>query len=177
MARESLEQPERIDPQSGGDEEKAQGDEPKSEKDAEKRVMVTWEGDDDPMNPRSMSKARKWLVVIIVSASSLCVSVLSNAPTHLLSGRADSVNQNVRLFFVHVDVWPNNGRVCLFGDCRNARAVSLCRRPGHRANGTWAAFRSISMQWSSDCSSLADVCSSMVGDRYISQHLLSLQSG
>lgn len=35
---------------------------------------VHWEnGDNDPLNPRSMSIARKWLVVIIVSASSLCV--------------------------------------------------------------------------------------------------------
>lgn len=35
---------------------------------------VHWDnGDEDPMCPRSMSLARKWLVVIIVSASSLCV--------------------------------------------------------------------------------------------------------
>jgi hypothetical protein len=35
---------------------------------------VRWEGgDDDPMNPRSMAFARKWVVVVIVSASSLCV--------------------------------------------------------------------------------------------------------
>jgi hypothetical protein len=35
---------------------------------------VSWEGgESDPMNPRSMSGARKWLVVLIVSASSLCV--------------------------------------------------------------------------------------------------------
>ncbi len=35
---------------------------------------VHWEdGDNDPMNPRSMSFGRKWLVVIIVSLSSLCV--------------------------------------------------------------------------------------------------------
>lgn len=35
---------------------------------------VHWDGgDDDPLNPRSMSKARKWVIVIIVSASSLCV--------------------------------------------------------------------------------------------------------
>jgi hypothetical protein len=39
---------------------------------------VHWEdGDNDPLNPRSMSFARKWLVVIIVSASSLCVYVIS----------------------------------------------------------------------------------------------------
>lgn len=35
---------------------------------------VRWEnGDNDPLNPRSLTLARKWLVVIIVSASSLCV--------------------------------------------------------------------------------------------------------
>jgi hypothetical protein len=35
---------------------------------------VHWDGgDSDPMNPRSRSMGRKWLVVLIVSASSLCV--------------------------------------------------------------------------------------------------------
>ena len=35
---------------------------------------VHWEGgDNDPLNPRSMTMARKWLIVIIVSLSSLCV--------------------------------------------------------------------------------------------------------
>lgn len=35
---------------------------------------VHWDGgDEDPMNPRSFSMARKWLVVLIVSASSMCV--------------------------------------------------------------------------------------------------------
>jgi len=35
---------------------------------------VHWDGgDNDPSNPRSMSFGRKWLIVIIVSASSLCV--------------------------------------------------------------------------------------------------------
>lgn len=35
---------------------------------------VHWEnGDSDPMNPRSRSKFRKWVIVLIVSASSLCV--------------------------------------------------------------------------------------------------------
>lgn len=33
---------------------------------------VGWE-ENDPMNPRNMSKARRWLVVIIVSMGSLCV--------------------------------------------------------------------------------------------------------
>jgi hypothetical protein len=35
---------------------------------------VHWDGGDrDPLNPRSMTMARKWLIVIIVSLSSLCV--------------------------------------------------------------------------------------------------------
>lgn len=34
---------------------------------------VHWEGDHDPLNPKSFSMARKWLIVIIVSASSMCV--------------------------------------------------------------------------------------------------------
>ena len=35
---------------------------------------VRWEGGDtDPGNPRSMTMGRRWVIVIIVSASSLCV--------------------------------------------------------------------------------------------------------
>ncbi|KAK6003316.1 hypothetical protein QM012_001161 [Aureobasidium pullulans] len=43
----------------------------------EKDFEVTWDGDDDPMNPRSMAYARKWIIVVIVSASSLCVTCTS----------------------------------------------------------------------------------------------------
>lgn len=36
--------------------------------------LVRWEGGDaDPMNPRSMTTLRRWCIVLIVSASSLCV--------------------------------------------------------------------------------------------------------
>lgn len=38
-------------------------------------IIVDWDGENDPMSPRSMSIARKWLIVIILSASSLCVYV------------------------------------------------------------------------------------------------------
>ena len=34
--------------------------------------VVSWD-EFDPMNPRNMSKARKWVIVIIVSTGSLCV--------------------------------------------------------------------------------------------------------
>ena len=43
----------------------------------EKEFEVTWDGDHDPMNPRSMPYARKWIIVVIISASSLCVYVES----------------------------------------------------------------------------------------------------
>lgn len=36
--------------------------------------LVRWEGGDaDPMNPRSMTRLRRWCILFIVSASSLCV--------------------------------------------------------------------------------------------------------
>lgn len=38
-------------------------------------VECKWDGDNDPMNPRSMSRGRKWLIVLIVSGTSLCVLV------------------------------------------------------------------------------------------------------
>jgi len=35
---------------------------------------VQWDGgESDPMNPRSMNYGRKWVIVLVVSASSLCV--------------------------------------------------------------------------------------------------------
>jgi hypothetical protein len=40
---------------------------------------VKWEGQDDPGNPRSMSKFRKWLCTWVVSLGSLCVYVSYNA--------------------------------------------------------------------------------------------------
>lgn len=37
---------------------------------------VSWEqGDQKPANPMTMSKARRWLIVAIVSSGSLCVQV------------------------------------------------------------------------------------------------------
>ena len=40
---------------------------------SEKQYEVQWDGDLDPGNPKSMRKARKWLIVLIVSSCSLCV--------------------------------------------------------------------------------------------------------
>lgn len=40
---------------------------------ADDPYLVKWSGDADPMNPRSMTTLRRWCIVLIVSASSLCV--------------------------------------------------------------------------------------------------------
>lgn len=34
---------------------------------------VQWDGENDGANPRSMSRLRKWMIVLIVSSSSACV--------------------------------------------------------------------------------------------------------
>ncbi|MCJ1351001.1 MAG: hypothetical protein MMC33_000983 [Icmadophila ericetorum] len=49
--------------------------------DPEKQFEVRWDGENDPRNPRSMSNPRKWLVVLIVSMSSLCVTSTSSIYT------------------------------------------------------------------------------------------------
>lgn len=56
---------------------------PKSEQetDPEKDYEVQWDGENDPMNPRTFSKARKWLIVLIVSAGSTCVTCTSSMYT------------------------------------------------------------------------------------------------
>jgi hypothetical protein len=70
----------------------------------DKEFEVTWDGDDDPMNPRSMPYARKWIIVIIVSASSLCVYVEFPLIPHLIFR---SLHSNIICLFqfVHVPVW------------------------------------------------------------------------
>jgi hypothetical protein len=41
---------------------------------ADEPFVVSWDGGDaDPLNPRSMTNARRWAITLIVSASSLCV--------------------------------------------------------------------------------------------------------
>ena len=55
-----------------------QGDHPESQDNISalgKEFEVRWNGEDDPMNPRSTHTPRKWLIVLIVCASSLCVYV------------------------------------------------------------------------------------------------------
>ena len=47
----------------------------------EENFEVTWDGDNDPFNPRSFGRARKWVIVLIVSMSSLCVTCTSSLYT------------------------------------------------------------------------------------------------
>jgi len=43
-----------------------------NQSDEEKRFEVKWDDDDDPLNPRGLSKLRKWIVVFILAGSALC---------------------------------------------------------------------------------------------------------
>jgi multidrug resistance protein len=47
----------------------------------ENEFKVSWDGDHDSMNPKCMSKARKWLIVAILSTSSTCVTCASSLYT------------------------------------------------------------------------------------------------
>ena len=49
--------------------------------DPNKQFEVRFNGDSDPMNPRSFSKVRKWTIVVIVSAGSTCVTCASSMYT------------------------------------------------------------------------------------------------
>ncbi|KAF7185279.1 Efflux pump atB [Pseudocercospora fuligena] len=46
-------------------------------KEPDKAYEVTFSGEDDPYNPKNLPTGRKWLIVIIISASSLCVTCAS----------------------------------------------------------------------------------------------------
>ena len=50
-------------------------------RDPNKQFEVGFDGDSDPMNPRSFSKKRKWLIVAIISAGSTCVTCASSMYT------------------------------------------------------------------------------------------------
>lgn len=92
FSRQSTHGPERMgDPEHFGTEGRAQNDfsldqeerhlrntqqssEPSaSVPETEKDFTVTWDGEDDPGNPRSMTKARKWMIVVVIALSSFCV--------------------------------------------------------------------------------------------------------
>ncbi|RYP12107.1 hypothetical protein DL765_007476 [Monosporascus sp. GIB2] len=53
-------------------------DRPELEKDA---FEVSWDGDDDPMCPRSLPLFRKWTMVVIVGMGSFCVTAASSIYT------------------------------------------------------------------------------------------------
>ncbi|KZF22519.1 MFS general substrate transporter [Xylona heveae TC161] len=52
--------------------------EPESPEAAEKEFEVQWDGDQDPLNPRSFQTGRKWIITIICSLASFCVTCVSS---------------------------------------------------------------------------------------------------
>jgi multidrug resistance protein len=64
----------------GDDSEKASGDR-SSGSEEDMKYEVDWDGDDDPQSPRSLSSARKWLITLILSLGSMCVTCTSSLYT------------------------------------------------------------------------------------------------
>lgn len=64
--------------ESGGPEDMSSQDRPELEKDS---FEVSWDGDDDPMCPRSLPLFRKWAMVVIVGMGSFCVTAASSIYT------------------------------------------------------------------------------------------------
>ena len=55
--------------------------ETQDERNPEKHFEVKWDGGDDPMNPRNMSTARKWVIVFTLAFGSFCVTCVSSLYT------------------------------------------------------------------------------------------------
>jgi hypothetical protein len=53
--------------------EEVQDPEAGPEDDEEKRFEVKFDGDNDPLNPRNRRKSQKWIIVMIMASSALCV--------------------------------------------------------------------------------------------------------
>ena len=51
------------------------------EEDADPSFEVKFSGDEDPRSPKSLSTLRKWIIVLIVSSTSLCVACTSSLYT------------------------------------------------------------------------------------------------
>ncbi|KAI9835856.1 MAG: hypothetical protein M1819_001754 [Sarea resinae] len=49
--------------------------------DPEKQFEVHWDGDNDSMDPRRMSKPRKWLIISVLAMTSVCVTCTSSIYT------------------------------------------------------------------------------------------------
>lgn len=106
------------------------------------RYEVTWDGEADPENPRTMSKARKWLIVMITSTSSTCVYealiffpfflFLENTREH---ERLSNFEQDLCFVHVYLNLFPAHTRVPLFTDSRYAWLEPFCGGTGPGPNG------------------------------------------
>ncbi|ETN39929.1 uncharacterized protein HMPREF1541_06156 [Cyphellophora europaea CBS 101466] len=65
------------------DPEKATGLESQPEDD---KFLVSWDGNDDPMNPKNKKNATKWFIVVILALGSFCVTCASSLYTTTYQG-------------------------------------------------------------------------------------------
>lgn len=76
-------------------------------------ILVEWD-EKDPMNPHSMSKARRWLIVLIVSLGSLCVYVYSRHLTYSYPFQLTEGFQYLHIVDVYINLRPIGERFWLF---------------------------------------------------------------
>jgi hypothetical protein len=57
-------------------------------------ILVDWD-ENDPMHPHSMSEARRWLIVLVVSLGSLCVYVMTFSASDSLTTLSFTVNATI----------------------------------------------------------------------------------
>ncbi|KAJ5585410.1 uncharacterized protein N7459_005210 [Penicillium hispanicum] len=77
----------------GNDFTEEEADEAGHDAEGEDGYIVDWD-ENDSMNPRNMSKARRWLIVIIVSLGSLCVTCTSSMYTTTYGQLMDEFNSS-----------------------------------------------------------------------------------
>lgn len=122
------------------DEEKNQDIHPSNE-----NFLVEWDGDNDPLNPRSLPTLKKWLIVFTISMGSLLVSVLSLFNIHYLTCNLTDILQNIRLLSLRHNLHSNNERIPLLRRSSNPRPLPLRHRPSHRTHGPKSPLRSKSL--------------------------------
>jgi hypothetical protein len=110
---------------------------------ADARFMVKFSGDDDPESPRSRSKFRKWVVVLIMAGSALNVYVWQVTAGRLYA----NMTQNLRLRAVYSDIWPIDSRVPCLKTGGNSGPIDVRRWSWIRSNGTCAQMVALPLRY------------------------------
>ena len=91
----------------------------------EKSFEVQWDDDHDPLNPRSFSTARKWLIILILSMSSSCVYVHTTVIVSQLEKLIVIGLKHLCFEHVHIYLCPDYQGISLLTDRCHPRSLAL----------------------------------------------------